>query len=188
MAFLRLTLDPGPDLDRFRKLYAPGQVAAVMAEAIRKGLDRANLISLSRIQRARFTGTGPFPVSEQKLGHRSRRLIRSLGASRAVVRDAASLKVGTGIGSNVKYFGAHEFGFEGSVSVPAHTRQMPETARVSSSGRAYTVPAHTQTVRAHSRRMKVPERRPLRAGLEEEATRETYLGEIFSALQTALTP
>lgn len=180
------TIDPGEDLARFRALYAPGAVAQAMAEAIRKGLDRANLIAVSRIKRSRFTGVGPFDVSLQKLGHRSRRLIRSLDASRAVVHDADTLRVGTGIGSNVKYYGPHEFGFEGSVQVPAHTREMPETARVSSSGRRYRVAAHTQSVKAHSRRMKIPARRPLRAGLGETENMEAYKAELFTALKEAL--
>lgn len=186
MPFLTYKIDPGPDFESLRARFAPGEVAARIAEGIRAGLDRANLLALSRIQRARFTGVGPFPVPQQKLGHRSRRLIRSLGASRAVVRDAAALSVGSGIGSNVKYYGPHEFGFVGDVEVPAHTREMPEMTRKTKSGRAYTIPAHTQSVKAHSRRAKVPERRPLRAGLAEEATQEIYKAEIYSGIKTAL--
>lgn len=187
MPFLSLTINPGPEFETLRRRFEPGEVAARMAEGIRAGLDRANLLALSRIQRGRFTGKGPFPVSEQKLGHRSRRLIRSLGASRAVVRDAASLSVGTGIGSNVSYYGAHEFGFSGPVKVPAHERSMPETTRTSRSGRVYKVAAHKQSVRAHSRRMSMPARRPMRAGLAEEAVQEIYKDELFTGIKDALT-
>jgi hypothetical protein len=186
--FLKLTIDPGKDFDALRRVYKPGQMADRMAGGIRRGIDRANLIVVGRIKRSRFTGVGPFPVSQQKLGHRSRRLIRSLDASRAEVINADRLSVESGIGSNVKYYGGHEFGFDGQVSVPAHTREMPETSRVSSAGRAYTVAAHTQKVRAHSRRMRVPERRPLRAGLAEPQNQETYQDEIYTGMRDALTP
>lgn len=185
-ARMQFTIDPGSDFESLRSRYAPGEVAARMAEGIRKGLDRANLLSLSRIQRGRFTGVGPFPVSLQRLGHVSRRLIRSLGASRAAVRDAGSLSVASAMGSNVSYFGPHEFGFDGAVQVPAHSRRMPEIERTSRSGRRYRVPAHTQSVRAHSRRMRVPERRPLRAGLAEPETVEIYQAELFAGIMDAL--
>lgn len=184
--FLRLTIHPGPEFEALRRRYAPGETSDRMAEGIRAGLDRANVIVLSRIQRSRFTGTGPLPVEQRRLGHRSRRLIRSLGASRAVIRDAGGLSVGTGLGSNVTYYGAHEFGFAGTVQVPAHRREMPETTRTSRSGRAYTVPARTQSVRAHSRRMRVPERRPMREGLAEERNQETYKDEIYTGILDAL--
>lgn len=186
MASFRLTIDPGPDFDKLRAQYSTPVLQARMAEGVRRGLDRANLIVLSRIQRKRFTGVGPFPVPQQKLGHRSRRLIRSLGASRAIVRQASTLRVGSGIGSNVVYFGVHEFGFEGTVSVPAHTRKMPERQRVSSKGRQYTIPAGMQSVRAHSRRMRVPARRPLFAGMIESQNRETYKDELYTAITDQL--
>lgn len=187
MPYFRYTIDPGPDFESLRSRYAPGEVAVRMAEGIRAGLDRANLLALSKIQRERFNGVGPFPVSQRKLGHRTRRLVRSLGASRAVVRNAASLTVGSGIGTNVKYFGPHEFGYDGPVKVPAHRREMPEITRTSRTGRRYTVPAHTQSVRAHSRRLKVPERRPLRTGLAQADVKEIYKAEIYTGIVDALT-
>lgn len=184
---LSIQIEPGPEFDRFRALYAPGKMAAIMAEAIRKGMDRANLLVLSTIKRSRFTGNGPFPVAQSKLGHVSRRLIRALTASRAVIADANKLIVNSALGSNVVYFGAHEFGFDGPVSIPAHTREMPETVRTSSGGRSFRVRAHTQQVKSHSRRLRIPERRPLRAGLEESQNQETYLDELYTALADALT-
>jgi hypothetical protein len=186
MASFRLTIDPGSDFDKLRAQYTSPVLHERMAEGVRRGLDRANLIVLSRVQRSRFTGVGPFPVPQQKLGHRSRRLIRSLGASRAIVRQASTLRVGSGIGSNVAYFGVHEFGFEGAVAVPAHQRKMPAIQRTSSKGKQYTIPAGIQSVRAHSRKMKVPARRPLFAGLIESANRETYKDELFTAITDQL--
>ncbi|HRQ87214.1 MAG TPA: hypothetical protein PLA50_00330 [Bacteroidia bacterium] len=179
---LRVYVNIGRDFERFRKMYAPGEIAARMAEGIRNGLDRATPIATSRVNRARFTGNGPFPVDAHRLGHRSRRLTRSLTHSPASVVDARTLSVRSGIGSNVAYFGAHEFGFEGAVNVPAHSREMPEVARVSSSGRQYKVPAHTQNVRAHSRTMRVPRRAPLFTGLSEDAVQEIYKREIYTGI------
>lgn len=185
MSRLRIIIDPGSDFEALRGRYA--EAPARVAEGIRAGLDRANAIVLSRVNRDRFTGVGPFPVSEHKLGHRSRRLTRSLSASRAVINDASSLRVASGIGSNVVYFGAHEFGYAGTVTVPAHSREMPEITRTSRGGRQYTVPAHTQSVRSHSRRMKVPMRAPLMTGLREEQNQETFKDEIYTAIRDALT-
>lgn len=186
MPYLTYTIDPGPDFAALRARFAPGEVASRMAEGIRGGLDRANLIALARIQRARFNGVGPFPVAQSRLGHRSRRLVRSLGASRAVVRAEATLSVGAGLGSNVRYFGPHEFGYSGAVQVPAHARRMPETERVSRSGRRYRVPAHDQSVRAHRRVVAIPERRPLRAGLAQPDVQEIYQAELYAGIRDAL--
>ena len=188
MASFRLTIDPGSDFDQLRSQYSTPILQARMAEGVRRGLDRANLIVLSRVQRKRFTGTAgkPFPVAQQKLRHDTTRLRRSLGASRAMVRQASTLRVGSGIGSNVVYFGVHEFGYDGTVAVPAHTRKMPARDMVSSKGKPYTIPAGLQNVRAHSRQMKVPARRPLFAGLIESQNRETYKDELYTAITDQL--
>lgn len=186
MSRLQIAIQPGADFEVWRARYAPGNVATVMALAIKAALDRANPIATSRVNRARFTGNGPFPVGDHRLGHRSRRLTRSLTHSGARIVDAGGLKVASGIGSNVKYFGPHEFGFAGTVTVPAHERQMPEVQRVSSTGKSYVVPAHTQSVRSHSRRMRVPARAPLYTGLAEDATAEIYKRELYTELMDAL--
>lgn len=183
---LRVYIQPGPEFEALRQRLPVGEMAGRIAEAIRKGLDRANPIVASRVNRARFTGGGPFPVSQHKLGHVSRRLTRSLNHSRAVINNAAKLQVGSGIGSNVDYFGAHEFGYDGPVQVPAHSRQMPETTRKTKAGRQYTVPAHTQSVKAHSRRLKVPRRAPLLTGLQEAINQETYKDELYTAIADTL--
>jgi phage gpG-like protein len=62
-------------------------------------------------------------------------------------------------GTNVRYAGVHEFGFRGTVSVRAHLRQVTQVF-----GRPISA---TQHVRAHSRRMNLPERSFLRSALKE---------------------
>lgn len=60
------------------------------------------------------------------------------------------------IGTNVKYAGVHEFGFNGEVTVKAHGRKM----------RAGVI-----AVRQHTRKMHMPERSYLRSTLKDFALR-----------------
>lgn len=62
-------------------------------------------------------------------------------------------------GTNVRYARVHEFGFQGTVSVRAHLRHVVQVF-----GRPI---AATQNVRAHTRRMNLPERSFLRSALRE---------------------
>ena len=74
---------------------------------IAKGMQKANVMLVSRIQMERLTGQGPFPVEEHKLGVRSGRLLGSLHAGDVTIADN---RVESSIGSNVKYAAIHEFG------------------------------------------------------------------------------
>ena len=74
---------------------------------IAKGMQKANVMLVSRIQAERLTGQGPFPVEEHKLGVRSGRLRGSLHAGGVTIADN---RVESSIGSNVKYAAVHEFG------------------------------------------------------------------------------
>ncbi len=74
---------------------------------IAKGMQRANVLMVSRIQEERLTGDGPFPVEEHKLGVRTGRLGGSLRSGETMIGDS---KVESSIGSNVKYAAVHEFG------------------------------------------------------------------------------
>lgn len=151
----------------------------ILADAIREGLDRAGLLVISRIQRNRFTGKGPFPVSAQKLGVRTGRLRRSLGMIPARIKREKTMEVETEAGpinaragSVVSYFAAHEFGSRRPVSVRAHRRQRQGQ--------------QPHDVRSHTRRMNVPERMPLRAGLRERKTQELFADAIEQAMTDRL--
>lgn len=161
-----------------------------MQQAIRRGMDRANALVTRQMTRSRFTGKGPFPVSEGKLGVRTGRLRRSLLWAKATIDPAGNV---TGaIGSNVEYMGVHEFGFSGEVQVRAHRR-----SRFTAGGKQIsianasklrgkkkeTLSASTHDVRGHSRRVNVPERAPVRRGISDG--KATYADEITKALAAA---
>jgi hypothetical protein len=129
-------------------------------EAIRKAID-AGMLELAQVaMKERFTGTGPYPVSQRKLGvvtGEMRRLMHTDPAKPTTTGFKAS------IGSSVEYFAAHELGFSGVVQVKAHKRGRYTTKR------GYSV--LEQSVRAHSKHMKVPKREPLMTAIIAHSTR-----------------
>lgn len=184
---VRFALPPQGACDAAAILAAVSKPNDTMANAVTLGMQKLAF----RAQKERFTGKGPFPVSEHRLGNVSGRLKRDIHA------DTAE-KTGTGyrgkIGSAVEYFGAHEVGFAGTVQVPAHTRDArevnrPKKDRTSKSGKVVSIRANQfsllpQSVRAHSRKMTIPARGPLRAAITEHA--EAIIGpEITKAVKAA---
>ena len=130
-------------------------------------------LTISKAQQERFTGRGPFPVSANRLGDRSGRLRRSLEASRPIVDGSGSVSMA--MGSNVKYFSVHEFGFSGSVNVGKARVQSYTHPNAFGRG-ALDISSHTR--RAHSRAMQMPARRPLGAAIEEHSL--TFLQRFFT--------
>ena len=131
--------------------------SARIAKAITLGM---RMLAL-QAQKERFTGQGPFPVAQKRLGVVTGRLRRDIHAEPATLTSTGYRGK---IGSNVEYFGAHEVGFEGNVSVRAHTRA------------AHTIKKRNmsrleQSVRAHVRHVKILARMPLRTAIEEHAER-----------------
>ena len=153
VSFARPPHDTGEVIAELRKIQGGDKR---MADGITLGMQMLTL----RIQKDRFTGKGPFPVTQKKLGVVSGRLRRDLYAQDAEISGGGYR---SRIGAAVEYFGAHEMGFDGTVQVPAHTRSAYTTRR------GYSV--LEQSVRAHSKTMKVPKRQPLRAGIEEHSMR-----------------
>lgn len=144
---------------------------ARMLPAVARGLDRGLELALGQATAKRFTGKGPFAVSEKRLGVVSGRLRASLRRSAARVEGDS---VRAAVGTNVRYFGIHEFGFNGTVNVKAHKR----VRFVGANGKAVAarrvkkgmeVTGYEGTVQAHSRRVNVIAREPMRAGLTEQA-------------------
>ena len=140
----------------------------------------------------RFTGKGAFPVSENRLGVRSGRLRRTIRATAPQV-DPVRAAISITMGSDVKYFAIHEFGFEGKVQVRGHTRrnvaplktvrgkatkasQRAAVARRKSGGKV------SAQVRPHSRKVKVPARAPLGTEIRSERGR----GEFQNAQKRAI--
>lgn len=105
---------------------------------------------------------------------------------------------GPGGRAPVKYGAMHEFGFSGTVSVKQHLRQIREEGRFklfkTSASAQFGVyrkvrgelTGQVATVRAHTRKMKIPERSFLRSALEDLQQRGVPLAEIEKALAEAL--
>lgn len=122
----------------------------------------AGLLELTMVaQKERFTGHGPFPVADKKLGVVTGRLRRDLHAEPAVRTEQGFRGR---IGSAVEYFRAHELGYSGTVQVPAHKRGRYTVAK-----RGYSV--LEQSVRAHTRKVNIPRREPLMTAISEHSAR-----------------
>ena len=177
---IRVTLaspsrDAGDAAARAAALATPNEP---MRKAISLGLQKLAL----RAQKERFSGEGPFAVAQNRLGVVSGRLRRDLHAEPSEI-------LGNGysgrIGAAVEYFAAHEVGFSGTVQVKAYTRdaytvKRQERTRTSRKGKQFSVRANqfsvlSGSVRAHSKQMRIPARKPLRTAIEQHGP--TIMGE-----------
>lgn len=153
-----------------RNLGAEAAKLAEPNEAMRKAIARGMLKLTTKIQKDRFTGQGPFPVSQRKLGVVSGRLRRDIHATDVEqTADGYSAR----IGSSVSYFATHELGFEGYALIPSH-RRAAHTNRGRKIGESMVAP--------HTRRISIPQRAPMRAGIEQHAE-ETIGKEIETSLR-----
>jgi phage gpG-like protein len=98
-------------------------------------------------------------LSGQVLHVRTGTLRRSINQRVTVTDDAVMASVGT----NVRYAAAHEYGFDGPVTVKAHIRRaaLIGVDRAGARGEVY--------VRSHTRHMRLPERSFLRSELRDRA-------------------
>lgn len=180
-----------------QRLAQMKQFPARMAHAVAQEFDLQNEYTVGAIQEKRLSGKGPFPVSEGRLGVVTNRLRTSLRRTKAV--QSGGGLIGS-IGSNVIYAGAHEFGFEGSVSVKSYTRKLASGDRFSINGaqvrrgtashimggnlkKVARTASGVATVKAHTRHMHVPERAPIRKGIEERL--ELYVEPLSNAIVAA---
>jgi phage gpG-like protein len=139
------------------------QIPRRMALAIAANLNKQNELTVSHIQRTKLSARGP-----RTLGVRTNVLRRSIRASRATVQGN---QISSSIGSNVEYLGVHEFGFNGDQQVSSFVRrEKRRDVRLGSGlGNRKLVAQGVAYVRAHTRRVKLPERAPVRTGIQEEA-------------------
>lgn len=187
---LVITLDPAASALLARAPRWP----EALREQVRQTLDLENEITVGHIQAERMSGTGPFPVEQGRLGVVTNRARRSLRPARAVVTASG---IDSAIGSNVRYLGAHEFGFAGTVTVRAHTRTdrrfdvyaVSSTAtRTTTSQRgnlagqkgAKKIASGFVTVRSHEAQRRIPARAPIRSGIADR------LPEYATALSAAI--
>lgn len=171
---LKVELTPGAAGLLQRSKQWPRAVTTLLVRA----LDQENELTVGHIVQERATGTGPFPPSEGKLGVRTSRYRRSIRRARAAVSGTS---IQSSIGSNVRYAGAHEFGFKDVVSVKAHGAQNRalDVYRVrggnlvqgwelaGAGGKGKRVAMGFVTVRAHQVKMNIPARAPIRRGIED---------------------
>ena len=171
-----------------------------------RGIERASLEIVGAAVKGRFSGQGPFPATQNKLGVRSGRLRRSIRSSKPQV-NLRTGEITVGYGSNVSYFSIHEFGFQGDMQVKAHTRRLDGgqkfvrgklskgyqnrlkkklTERNLAGTRKAGSLATTTQVRAHKRKLKVPARAPLGTQLQSIQTRAAYLRSLRNALEPLL--
>lgn len=167
------------DAIQFSLAYEPKTIALIehlrtaperIMPAIARGLQRGAILAAGHIQTRRLSG--PSSVSGGRLGIRTHTLINSLRPDESVTpvtvtSDTASVSIGT----NVKgYPRAHEFGFNGQVHVPEHTRR-------NRSGKS-------SQVRSHTRWLSIPARHWLGGGMADEVA--TFNTEIRGALRGAV--
>lgn len=140
---------------------------------LRDTLDLQNELTVGELVQNRMSARGP-----ETLGVVTSRLRRSVRPSKAVVSGTA---IESAIGSNVRYMGAHEYGFVGTVQVPQHTRrnamldllETGEGKRVERwesfgiRGKKTKVAGGVSVVRAHTMRLNIKERAPLRRGIND---------------------
>lgn len=165
--FAKPSQEGGDALAAAREVSAPN-------EGMRRAITRGAQKLVLKAQKDRFTGQGPFPVAESRLGVVSGRLRRDLHAEEAVM-SATGYTVR--MGATVEYFGAHERGFQGTVQVPAHTREAytvnrKPISRTGKNGKTVSIRANQfsvlpTSVRAHTRKMKVPARKPLATAITQ---------------------
>lgn len=152
---------------------------------------------LGRAVKKRFTGKGPFPVAQNRLGIVTNRLRKSLRATAPQMESASGL-ISVSMGSNVSYFAPHEFGFKGQQQVRGHTRRaVAESARTPRGKLSVAQIVKTKEsrkrgragysyVKPHSRRVNIPARRPLATELEAIGTRLVFRKKITAVLNRFL--
>lgn len=185
-----------PLLEKLRNL------PEVAVRAVQRGMALAGTEALGNAVKFRFTGKGPFPVSEHKLGQRTNRLRQSMAFTQPVINpDRRTVEMR--FGSNVSYFAIHEFGFTGRVRVKGHIRAAvndPNRAPVGSQrGRVTRKTINEKKnsilvkgrnnfayVKPHTRNLVIAARAPLGTELSSQRTQDAYFSEIGRELVAAL--
>lgn len=192
-----ITLSPG-----LRDLMTKGP-AALVHGAVAKALDLENELSVGAAVRERMSYPRNTPPTMEGLRVQTGHLRRTLRRSKAVVTANG---VVSAIGSNVGYFGVHEFGFSGNQTVKQHERKLPtryrlttgQTVNHATAGRAglltrsgklraglgESMPDRYVTVRSHQRRVNLPARAMVRRTVEHRmhAYEDSIRREIVAAL------
>ena len=111
-----IQLDPA-----LAKLLAAGVPPAVLG-AVCRALDEQNQLTIGEATSKRLSFPKEGKATPEGLRVVTNRLRQSITAAKARV---VGTQVVSGIGSNVRYFGPHEFGFTGAVQVRTHYSRTP---------------------------------------------------------------
>jgi hypothetical protein len=184
--------------DQSSRLLALKDAAAKLLPPLARAWGSGAQEVLGRAVKARFTGKGPFPVSQNRLGIVTNRLRKSMRAAAVQVNEGSGV-MSVSMGSNVSYFGPHEFGFQGRVQVRGHTRKaVADTGRTArgrlsksninqlKNSKLVRGRSNFSYVKPHSRQVKTPARRPLGTELEAPATKATFYQKINSVMRRVL--
>jgi|SRR5215471_3718717 len=95
-----------------KKMENMAKLPDELSKAVVRGMDSGVQQLVKRIQQRRLTGTGPFPVSDHRLGVRSGVLIGSVAATPAAIRgDTVSASItASATHKDFPYALAHEYG------------------------------------------------------------------------------
>lgn len=118
---MNVTIDINPSAGLRTLLDRARNLPAETLQAIGKALAASGPMIVGNAGNYRFTNQrGPFPVSENKLGFKSRQLRQSIYATPPQIQEGSN-EVTMGFGSPIKYFGVHEFG--GRFQIPGYFRR-----------------------------------------------------------------
>lgn len=143
--------------------------AARLLKRVAVVMDSQNELTAGHIVARRMSQRGP-----DTLGVVTGRLRRSVRPAKARVFGNV---IWSAIGSNVRYAGAHEFGFQGTVTVRAHTRRfarfegqaisLKDAKTLQGRSKKVNPGLHQgqQQVRSHSRKMNIQARAPIYHGI-----------------------
>lgn len=137
---------------------------------IKRSLDQSAKYLIGWIKKNRLTGPKP-----RYLGVDTGRLRSSISSSKSE-KTAEGFVVR--IGTNVDYAEAHEFGFQGRVTVSAHIRT--QRKKVKLFGKTKKIRSGDSHVRTHSRQMNIKARPFMRPSIESETNRAKILS-IFTS-------
>ena len=163
-----------------------GAFPPALLQGVARAMDNQNALTITQAQVDHLRGPRP-----QKLGRVTSDLANSLNAPPAQIDGQ---RVTSSIGSNLVYAAPHEYGFQGVVRVPAHSRRIVKTSekatarldargRIRRSRKIVKTQTGTAQVREHKRTLILPERAYIRTSITERE--QNYTDAISAAIVAA---
>lgn len=145
-----------------------------MGTPIAKAMDTANQLSLGTAERERLSFPKTGPTTPEGLRHITGDLVRGGKAEPAKV---SGLVVSSAIYNPIPYAAVHEFGFQGPVSIPPHSRKSRitrptfDTLGRERKGKKYDNGTHL--VRAHTAILNLPARAMYQKSIDKNTAQYT---------------